>query len=489
MAAETYGGATVVIDLGLERGEPDSYTSPQRPTVPRWFAPMLVAVTVLLGTAASAAPPPPALRPVLTLEAAAADPYVLTEGGDLLVQSLGRVAAYDLGDGQRRWQAGAEAPSFRLRTGADLVLLRPYSGGARLDRGTTAVSLTDGHARWRRAGSVVTIAGSPTLLAVSTVRSFSGPGRRVQGAVEAIDPATGRAQWRVPVPSTAVLLGVPGPADAPARMLLLHDDRTAAVHDLTTGAILASAELPPADYGPDNPVISGGQLILRHPVPAGEAVAASPAAPSASSASAALGRPADRRWTASAADPDRGGQGASAPVNEPARRAVSAYDPVTLERRWSRPGDTAYGATACGALTCVAGADGVRAIDPASGAEVWLRPGWRSVEQRGGLTLAYGTASGEGDPAGVIDPANGLVRTDLQGWRLVPGTSGDHLVLTRITGTQGRTMVAVVGPRDVRPRPLAELPVGTGDCQTGSDRLVCRSSSGGLTVWAYERRS
>ncbi|BCJ54907.1 hypothetical protein Asp14428_63820 [Actinoplanes sp. NBRC 14428] len=438
MAAETFGGATVVIDLGLDRGEPDEYAAPGHSTVPRWFAPVLTAVLVLLGSAASASPRPPALSPVFSVRVGPADPYTLTGDGDLLAQSLGTLVSYDLADGRQHWQAGSEAPTYRLRTGEGLVLLRPYSGTTRVDYGTTAVSLADGTPRWRRAGSVVTVAGSPALLAVSSVRSFSGPGRRVQGPVEAVDPATGRTRWRVDVPSTAVLAGVPGPAGEEPRMLLLHDDRTAVVHDLTTGAVLARAQLPAADYGPDNPVVSGGLLLLRHPTLTG--------------------------------------------------RVVSAFDPVTLRQRWTRPAGFAFGVTTCGALTCLAGPDGVRAVDPADGATSWFRPEWRSVEQRGGLVVAFGTPAGETDPAGIIDPASGQVVVDLHGWRIVPGTGGDHLLVARTVDAGARTMVAIASPGAGRPELLSDLPAGTGDCQAAPGRLVCRSTAGELVVWAYERR-
>ncbi|GGQ57004.1 outer membrane protein assembly factor BamB family protein [Couchioplanes azureus] len=442
MAAETFGGATVVIDLGLSRGEPDEYASPQGRTVPRWFPAALIAVIVLLGSAASAAPPPPPLSPVLSVAIGPADPYTLTGTGELLAQSLGTVAAYDLGDGRMRWQAGSEAPSYRLRTGGGLVLLRPYAGSTRVDRGTTAVSLADGSARWRRPGSVVTVAGSDTLLAVTAVRSFSGPGRRVQGAVEAVEPVTGRTRWRVPIPSTAVLLGLPGAAGRPARMLLVHDDRTAAVHDLATGATLTRARLPAADYGPDNPVVAGGLLLLRHPATDGD------------------------------------------PATD--ARMVTAFDPG-LRQRWSRPAGSAYGAVPCGELACLAGPDGVRAVRAADGAEAWFRPGWRGVEQHGGMVVASGTA-GETDLVGIVDPGTGRVLTDLHGWRLVSGTGGDHLLVTRTVRAGARTMVAVAAPGDARPRPLSDLPAGTGDCQAGPGRLACRSISGELKVWAYERR-
>jgi hypothetical protein len=436
MAAETFGGNTIIIDLGLARGEPDDYARPQRSTVPVWFAPVLLAVVVLLSSAGSAAPPPPALSPLLRMPFGPADPYALTADGNLLTQNEGTLSSYDLADGSLRWRAGSPAPTYRLRTGGDLVLLRPWSGNQG-DPGTTAISLTRGTAEWRRAGNVVTVPGSDVLLAVSGVPS-SRSGRRVQGAVDAVDRAGGGTRWQVPIPSTAVLMGVPGPAYSGPRMLLMHDSRTAAVHDLGTGRLLTSAELPSADYGPDNPSIAGGLLVLRHLTPGG--------------------------------------------------RMVSAYDPVTLRLRWSRPAGYAFGVSPCGPLICLTGPDGVRAVEPRGGLQRWFRTGWRSVEQHGAALIAFGTPAGETDPVGMIDPVTGQVLTDLRGWRLVPGTSsGDQLLVTRPTDSSSRTMVAVAAPGGARPDLLADLPAGTGDCQSVPDRLVCRESSGELVVWAYRK--
>jgi outer membrane protein assembly factor BamB len=439
MAAETFsGGNTIIIDLGLDRGEPETYATPARSTVPSWFGSLVIVLLVLVSSVASAAPPPPALSPLLSLRVGPADSYALTDRQELLAQTLGTISAYDLSDGTLRWQTGQERPTYRLRTANGLVLMRPWTYGPG-QPSTTALSLATGATQWKHDGTVMTIAGSSALLAVSPVRSSSGSNRRVQGPVESIDPRTGNARWRVEVPSTAVLFGIPGPGDSLPRMMLLHDNRTAAIHDLATGETLASADWQPANYGPENPTVSGGYILLRHLA----------------------------RWGP----------------------AVSAYDPVTLQLRWRVSAGRAYEARACGELACLVGPDGVRAIRPSDGQAQWNRPGWRSVEQRGDLLLAYGSPVGVAGPVGIVDPATGKVLVDLDGWRLVGGNGGHHVLVTRDVEPGARTMVAVACTDSPGPRPLAELPPGSGDCQAVPNRLVCRSTSGELNVWAYREKA
>jgi outer membrane protein assembly factor BamB len=454
MGADTFSSAgagnTIVIELGLDRGEPETYESPSRSTMPVWLAPVVVALLVLISSVGSAAPPRPALSPLLSLRVGPADTFALIDDHELLAQTLGTVSAYDLTTGELRWQADQERPTYRLRTAAGLVLMRPWTYGPG-QPSTTALSLATGVAQWRHEGTVTTLPGSDTLLAVSAVRS-GGTNRRVQGPVEAIDPRTGGARWRVDVPSTAVLLGVPSsnhpattpdrtegsPNDEGTRMMLLHDDRTAAVHDLATGRLISQTEMPPANYGPENPAVSGGLLLLRH-----------------------LGR-----------------YGAE----------VTAYDPASLRIVWRRPAGRAYEVRSCGPVACLIGPDGVRGIDPATGTVRWVQPRWRSVEMRDDMLLAYGTRAGAADPAGLVDPATGEVLLGLGGWRPVGGTGGDHLLVTREVDAGARTMVAVAGPGMTAPQPLADLPPGTGDCQAAPNRLVCRSTSGELMVWAYRKK-
>ncbi|MBU2662370.1 PQQ-binding-like beta-propeller repeat protein [Actinoplanes bogorensis] len=433
----TVQGNTVIIDLGLERGEPDSYDSPQRSTYPGWFPAAVLAVLVLLTAGASAAPGKPPFTEVFGLEIGTADAYALTEDGQLLAQTGGMLSAYELSDGETQWENGETKPAFRLRLGSGLILMRPWTIGSR-DPGTSAVSIATGASQWSLSGNVVTLAGSPTLLSVSQVRGSGGSGgsgRRVQGPIDAIDPQTGRTLWTVNVPSSAALAALPGPGDSGTRMLLVHDDRTMAVHDLVTGELLASASVPPADYDPANPVVVNGTIILRHP-----------------------GRPG---------------------------MEFSAYDPVTLRNVWSQPADGAYKVQPCGFLACMTGPMGMRAIEPSTGDVVWNQRGWRGIQQYGTQYVAYGSAENT-LPLGLIDPDTGEFQVDLTGWRPVNGTATeDHLLVTRPVEPGGRTMVAVAQPGVREPRLLGTLPAGTGDCQAASERLVCRSMQGRLVVWAY----
>jgi outer membrane protein assembly factor BamB len=428
----------IVIDLGLERGEPTGYAAPRRSTAPAWLPALLLALVVLACASTSAPPAKSPLSALFTLRVEPADAFALTGDGRLLAQSFGTLSSYDLTTGRLIWQAGQSTPAYRLRLSDGMVLMRPWSVGSS-DPGTTAVSTVSGAVQWRRAGTVITIPGSDVLLTVTTVRSLSGPARRVQGDVTAISPMTGRPRWTVPVPSTAVLLGVPGPADEGGRMLLVRDDRTATLHDLATGRLLVSVKMPAADYGPGNPAVAGGLLLLRHP-------------------------------------------GDDGPE-------LSAYDPVTLRQLWTEPATLPYDIQPCGRLACLTGAAGVRAIDPLTGDVRWSHPGWQAVLQLGPQYVAYESPDGT-EAAGVIDPDTGRVRTGLDGWRPVGGAGGgsdggDGLIVTKTTQAGDRTMVAVAHPGDARPRPLAELPTGTGDCQSVPGRLVCRTSYGELVVWAY----
>jgi hypothetical protein len=423
-------GEPVVIDLGLDRGEPESYERPGRPTTPRWFAPALLAVLVLLVAGASAPlRQPPALSALLRVPIGPGDPYTITAGGRLIAQTGSTLSSFHLQSGELRWSVEQQMQVARLRTASDLLLLRPWG---RFAVGTTAISLSTGGRQWRNQHNVISFAGSSLLFAVDDVRTSSGPGRRVENTVEVIDPVVGDVRWRVDLKSTAVLLGVPGPADEQPRALLVRDDRIADLYDVETGRHLASRALPAADYDPDNPVAAGGVLLLRHPGPSGT--------------------------------------------------AVSAYDLADLRPLWTKPALGTEQIVPCGLLACLVGQTGVRALDPATGDARWQRKDWRTVEQEGTSLVGYAGSV----PVALADPETGATRVELTGWDLVPGSAGNgELLVTRKTSDGTRTMVAIAAPGAGKPRLLAELPAGTGSCQSAPERLVCRSTFGELVVWAF----
>jgi hypothetical protein len=433
MGADTVSGP-LVIDLGYDRGEPITYERPGRQALPSWLVPFVVSAMVLFSLTASGPPPPPLLSALTRVEIGSGDPYLVTVTGQLIVQSAGRLTSYDLETGDPQWQMPQRNPVYRLRAGDGLLLLRPWGAGS-TEPGTTAVSLSTGIQQWHNNRSVVSFEGTGLVFSVEGVRSqSSGTGRRVERTVESLDPAAGRARWRVEVPSTAVLLSVPGPPGDTARMLMVRDDLTAQLYDGRTGALLAERKVPAANYDPDNPVVAGGVIMLRHPGPSGI--------------------------------------------------EVSAFDPATLRPRWTAPAGTTREVQPCGPLACLIGLDGVRAIDPATGDARWHRPGWRSIETIGGRLIAY--ADGPDSPTALVDPMNGRVLVDLTGWRPLGGvTASGEVLVTREIGADPRTMVAVAAPRLSRPRVLAELPAGTGECQSAPERLICRSMYGELVVWAY----
>ncbi|GAA4948965.1 PQQ-binding-like beta-propeller repeat protein [Actinoplanes utahensis] len=437
MGADAANGPVVVIELGLDRGEPETYHRPGRRTTPLWLAPALLAVLSLFAVTGSAPPPGPPMEVLLRVAIGPGDPFV-THGDQLIVQAAGELASFDLRTGTQQWRVEQRIPVSRLRTGGGgVVLLRPWTP-VRVEPGTTAVALSTGRVRWRNDRNVLQFAdggGADTLMvAVDGVRSASGAGRRVERAVEVVDPESGAARWRVWVPSTAVLLGLPGHEPDEARIVLVHADAIARLYDVASGALLAERRVPAADYAPENTVPAGGMMLLRHPGPSGI--------------------------------------------------ELSAYDARTLRPRWTVPAPTAREVMACGGLACLIGLDGVRVIDPATGDVLWHRPGWRSVEPAGAHLVAY--ADGPAAPSALVDPATGAVLVDLTGWRTVSGSAAaGRLLVVRDGGPEARSMVAVAAPGMSRPHPLADLPSGTGDCQAVPARLICRSVYGEVVVWAY----
>ncbi|RKR93138.1 putative pyrroloquinoline-quinone binding quinoprotein [Micromonospora pisi] len=313
-----------LIDLGTERGVPEQdrpRSARARRVAVRWPVLCLTALLVLVSVTA-AQPLARDLRRLGELDVPARAGFFLA--GDLLLvvdttAAPMTLAAYDLPRRDRLWEVPVtSAASFAGELVGDLLLVAEMDAlGRRI--ATTARSVRSGQVRWQRPGLLLVDAGTATGVAISEVRSASGAGRRIEGTIETVDLATGSSRWSLPLPSTAVGELVPG---TPGRLLVLHDSSVVNLHDLRTGAVVATGKLPPADYAPDNPVVVGGQLVLRHPGDFGESV-------------------------------------------------ISGYTLPQLTPRWSRPGPRVVADLRdCGGLVCVENREGATVLDPATGAQL-----------------------------------------------------------------------------------------------------------------------
>jgi hypothetical protein len=432
----------VVIELGSYR-DPDPDAGPRPPAARNRVLPLTVLAVVLLTVTAAAPPAAVPLRETARIAAAVTDAYTVSGDDVLVARRRGAdagLAAYSGDTGRRLWQAPVTpSTSFGIRRdGPTLFVGERVAGGGQpgvisTRVGTAALSMASGAVLWRHVGRVVPVEGATTALVVSDVPSFFGGGRRVQGAVLGIDVRTGRQLWSVPVPATAALQPLPG---ARARMLLIHEGGRMQTHDLSDGQVLATAQLPPANYAPDNPAVIGDTVLLRHP--------------------------------------QRGGW------------ALSAYDAGSLARRWSRAEpNVADTVRACGSLICVSARSGVRGLDPADGSSRWAQSGWRTVEPRGANLLVYGAAAGTAELIGLATAQTGALRLDLRRWRAVPGPADADVLLTRAADADGGTVIAMVDPAGGAIRILGTLTTGTGDCRAGKGLVVCRSGGGAIVGWRY----
>ena len=287
------------------------------------------------------------------------------------------------------WRVPPPAGAWSAASVGDLVLVTTRDT-ARQVTGTSAYAAGTGQLRWRRPDRVQP--AGVAAVAVTEVRSVADPGQRIQGTVRGVDLATGADRWSTPVPSTAVL------ATSPGRIVVVHDTGLARVHDVRYGAAITETRLPPAGYAPDNPLVVGEHLVLRHPALGGT--------------------------------------------------ALTGYDLPALTPRWRRllpAGETL--APGCPRLLCLAGLADRRALDPGTGAQVWRWPGgagWRPVPgDREAPRQVLLRPGGDGRTLVVDVGADG----PHPGATLPAGTRDCHLVADALAcrGADGRLTVRPAG--------------------------------------------
>ncbi|MEV4385681.1 hypothetical protein AB0J68_08105 [Micromonospora sp. NPDC049580] len=286
---------------------------------------LLLAACALLGGAAA-----PVRLSAWVGPPVSGDATLLGAGPLLLVVDPPTLSAYDVAAPHRAppWRVAVPPAAGWSAEAAGDVLLLTERDQVRQAVATTARSMRTGAALWRRPERVYAV--GEAAVAVSEVRSAAEPGRRVEGLVRGVDPATGGTRWTVRLPSTAVLEVLPG---RPARVLLVQDDGLTRLLDARDGTVHGQGRLPPADYGPDNPQAVGAYLVLRHPTATGA--------------------------------------------------ALTGYDLPGLAPRWEVPvqrGELTL--RACQGLVCAQDEHGRRALDPASGVIRWTWPAgarWHTV--------------------------------------------------------------------------------------------------------------
>jgi hypothetical protein len=465
--------AEPVIDLGELTGEApsDRDVGPVRPS--RRFVLAFVGVLVAAGLFGDAARV--SLRPVLATTFAPTD---FDLRGDVLYAFDGsyapnRVLAYRLRDGQPRWQA--RSPTTASYAGVNQVgrrtLLIPNLCTAAHPVSTVAVDTASGREVWRRPGIVERTVNGDGLVLMSRAGRITGCGAvsTPAGAPpeywDAVEVETGVVRWSIEIPPFAQL-SFDSDGRAARWVVLVARDGTVTTRDLLTSAVTGQVVLPdlarPEQVGAGEPGPGGGPylrvagslvLVVRH-----------------------VG--------------SRFG-------DQPTVLDVTAYDLVTLARRWTvraeagpsgvRDGFDYRGVSACGPMLCLRVAQWTVFLDPTDGTERWRTPlALLSTTDRWALLA---------DPRGLRGeqpPLEGLTVRDARTGRLRGSVPGWHIFSTDVRRAATPLLGVTVGDRTwfarldlVRMRvvTIGSAPGWYGSCLAEGEYVACRGTDGSVRVW------
>ena len=161
-----------------------------------------------------------------------------------------------------------------------------------------------------------------------------------------------------------------------------------------------------------------------------------------------------------------------------------AYAAGTLDRRWQRTVPAVLlDPPSCLDVLCAGSRADLDVLDPDTGAARW--------RARGGLDLIGHTRyvievdPANGVPVRLSDPATGVTRVDLAGWRSEVSAvdSGDPLVLRR-PSDGGASAFGVVLSHPDRVQLLGETGGPVSDCTADRAYVMCRGNDG-LLLWAF----
>ncbi|MGW5577292.1 outer membrane protein assembly factor BamB family protein [Micromonospora chokoriensis] len=413
-----------VIDLGVLRHGPDPDPLPRPPRANgRQLRAALVALLTLLTLAAAGAPPP--RRAVVTLPVRSGADVLVDGDLAVVIEPTGtsnlqqrRLAAYRLPGGEPAWQTplSTEARYWGVFPLGELLILTGFEIGPQgRDMTTIAVDRATGAYRWQQPGSADRLVDGHLLLR-------SG-GESEPSVLRVVDPCCGTVRWQLPATTAAV---IPRETERGVDRLILNPPNgPIEVRDATTGAVLARADLLPADGGRFGLEVLDDLLLVV----------------------------------------DRGSG------------SVTAYGLDQLDRRWIRPNVTVDFAMNCGPVLCLrTGSNQLQALDPATGEVRWSsnRWGWAwGVEDR---LLANVLGGGDSpDRFVVLDALTGQEVAVLGQWDLYRRDQGDQLTAVR-KHPDGGVVVGEVDMRAGTVRILDAVRDATGECQVVDSHLLCVSA-------------
>ncbi|MCW2641067.1 MAG: hypothetical protein JWP76_3373 [Dactylosporangium sp.] len=467
------GPAEPVIDLGELTGE----AQPERDSGPAWPPRQLTLafVAVLVVAALFGDAPRLLLRPVLTTTFAPTDFDIR---GNVLYAfdspyAPNRVFAYRLRDGQPLWQVRSPATTSyaRVEQVGERTLLVPNLCTAAAGVSTVAVDTTSGREVWRRTGTVERLIDGGLVLMTRSDRMagcgvVSAPADAPPVYWDAVDVETGVVRWSIEVPESVQISFDSDNGLGVRWVVFVARDGTVTTRDLLTGAVTGQvvlAELaqprqadgaqPVPDDLPDLMIAGSQVMVVRH-----------------------LSGQLD---------------------NEPTVLGVTAYDLVTLARRWTvraeagpsgvRDGFEYKNVDACGPMLCLRIAQSTVFLDPRDGTERW-RSSMSLLSTVNGWALLADPRGLRGDQPPlegltVRDARTGKLRGAVPGWRIFSADvrRAANPLLGVVTGD--RTWFARLDLTRMRLVTIGSAPGWYGSCAAEREYVACRRLDGSVRVW------
>lgn len=380
-----------------------------------------------------------------------------------------QVVAYGLRDGRPMWQRESPANTAysRVYQVGDRTLLAPNPCLTPLPVTTVAVDTRTGREVWRRPGVPERVVAGARIV----VMSRSGPrstcatgypsGNPFAGYWDGVDARTGAVIWSAGTPPRARISFDSDEGSPSRRGVSVAQDGTVTSTDLRTGMVTGRTGRPELAV-PAQPAVGavatatltviGGQVLVLEPAKTAETAAV--------------------------------------------LVDITAYDAVTLARRWSaradagpvagRPGANAVVLSDCGPMLCLDGPHQTVFLDPDTGGERW-RTGLSLVAVQDAQALLADPDATDGEvPLGgltVRDVRTGQPRGDLPGWRILgDGRSSEGApVLGRTVGD--RTWLAPLSLGHGWAATVGSAPGTYSSCIDADGYLACRRIDGSVQVW------